>query len=45
MKDRQIRQLELQILSLKLESPYHPDIKRLQLQLDELYARQSSEQA
>lgn len=42
---QQIKDLQLQILTLKLEQPYSPQIKGLQLQLDELYDRQSAEQA
>ena len=41
----QIRELQNLILALKLESPYHPDIKKLQIQIDELYAKQSPGQA
>ena len=41
----QIQQLQQQILQLKLQSPYHQSINKLQQQLDELYARQSTEQA
>lgn len=43
--NQQIRELQNLILALKLESPYHPDIKALQQQIDDIYARQSSEQA
>lgn len=42
----QIKTLQAEILTLKLESPYNPLIKAKILQLEELiYARQSTEQA
>ena len=41
----QINELKLQILTCKLQSPFHKDINKLNQQLDELYARQSTEQA
>lgn len=43
--EQQINDLKLQILTCKLESPFHKDINKLNQQLDELYARQSAEQA
>jgi hypothetical protein len=42
---QQIKELRSQILFAKLQSPFHPEINKLQAQLDELYARQSTEQA
>jgi len=43
---QQINDLKAQILMAKLESPFHPEINKLNQQLDELLnAKQSAEQA
>jgi hypothetical protein len=38
----QIKQLQSEILELKLKTPYHPEIRTKQKQLEELYAKSGS---